>query len=555
MNSIRGHITAALLVGLFVLLAGCGALLYLYVRHALLSQFDESLLAKARTFAAMSEQEEEDDDDEHERAVSLRELPRDVQDTIERRAAGAPVTDIEQEDRDGTLVYRIEVIQDGVELEFSVSPTGEYLGSDGEFDFEVSEAALPEFQQSPNAEYYQVWEEDGEAIAKSPSLEDADLTQPRLWGNGPKHFDTILPDGREGRAVALCFAPRLERPVDTKGTGHNGDGPAELLVLVMARSRNEVNRALGIILTGLLFTGALLLISAALLVRWAVHRGLSPLGAVARQAATIDAGNLAYRFPTSPMPREMLPICHRLNELLERLEAAFLREKRFRSDVAHELRTPIAELRSLAEVGLRSSPSMGKSEELPQYLRDALAIAVQMERLVTALLTLARCESGQQAADLGRVEIVTLVKEAWRPFREKAGGRALAIDFQVPEEAFLETDGALLTAVLTNLFSNAVAYTPRSGKIQVGIKDTQNALELSISNTNDQLTREDLTHQFEPFWRKDKARSGSSHSGVGLAIVAAFANLLGTTLAADLPSHDLFNVTLGLKKDDGRCPP
>ena len=344
--------------------------------------------------------------------------------------------------------------------------------------------------------------------------------------------------------MVLRFVPRLEDRGENVNAAGNADASNDRLTLVMARSRTELNRALGILLSGLLLTGILLLTGAALLIRWAVQRGLRPLDAVADEAATIDAGSLAHRFPTSPMPQEVLPICVRLNELLERLEAAFRREQRFTSDIAHELRTPIAELRSLAEVGLMSATSSTRDEELSQYFRDALAIAVQMERLVAALLTLVRSESNLQVVDLQRVELAALVRDAWRPFREEAGERELSVDFQLPAEAFLETDRALLTAVFTNLFSNAVAYTPRLGKIAVRLTRKGDALVLSLSNTNDQLEQQDLAHMLEAFWRKDRARSDSSHSGLGLSVVAVFARLLGMDLTVDLASAELFQITL-----------
>ena len=174
MRSIRGQMTRALLAGLFALFAVCGVSLFLYVRHALLSQFDEGLLAKARTFAAMSEQDEEGEE-EDEREVSLRNLPTGAQEAIKKSAAGGFVNGVEQDSRDGAPVYNVEIVRNGIGAEFAVSTAGEYLGIGTEFDFEFSEAALPEFQPSSNAEYYQVWDEDGEAVAKSPSLEKANL--------------------------------------------------------------------------------------------------------------------------------------------------------------------------------------------------------------------------------------------------------------------------------------------------------------------------------------------------------------------------------------------
>ena len=574
MKSIRRQLMLGLLTGLLFLFAVCGAMLYIYVRHALLSQFDESLLDKVRAFAAMSEQDGENDDEENndedneeedeenddedndnedekgERSQRLHELPTAVQEAIEKHTGGGLVTEIERENRNGTLVYEIKVLRNGEKVEFKVSTSGEYLGSEDEFEFEFSEAALPEFQPSPNAEYYQVWDEDGKIVARSPSLEGRNLKRIRALLNKPRILNIVLPDGRPGRAVALMFNPRHgNRKSNNRGIEHTRRS-REYSTLTMARSRADLDRALGILLSGLLLTGVLLLASVLLLVHYTINKGLHPLSTMANEAATIDAGSLTHRFPTSSVPQEILPISIRLNGLLERLEAAFQREQRFTSDAAHELRTPIAELHLLAEIGLKSATTLTQDEELNQYFQDALDIANQMERLATTLLTLARCESGLQDVNLQNVELISIIEKAWKHFKEKAYRRKLTVEFHLPEEAFLATDSALLTAILRNLFANAVAYTPDAGKIMIDIKNEGNMLLVILSNTNNQLKQQDLEHLFEAFWRKDKARSSSSHCGVGLSVASSFARLLGIELTVDLPSESVFQISLAIPRQE-----
>ena len=312
----------------------------------------------------------------------------------------------------------------------------------------------------------------------------------------------------------------------------------------MAHSRADLNRTLRILMSGLVLTGVIVLTGGAILAGWVVQRGLSPLNVLAEQAAAIDAGDLAHRFPVEGLPSELRPISARLNGLLGRLEASFQREQRFTSDVAHELRTPIAELRSLAEVGLLSAPSIHRKEELSQYFRDALDIAEQMQRLVTALLALARCESGLQVVNLERIEISGLVRDAWAPFNEQARSRELAADLILPPEAHVETDRTLLTAILANLFSNAVAYTPRLGRIHLEVASEDSFLALTLVNDCLELDPQDMEHLSEPFWRKERARSSSAHSGVGLTLVGAFARLLGVSVSYELPARESFRVTL-----------
>jgi two-component system sensor histidine kinase QseC len=114
---------------------------------------------------------------------------------------------------------------------------------------------------------------------------------------------------------------------------------------------------------------------------------LRPLSSLAKRAETIHASSLQLRFPTDNIPVELLPIAQRLNDLLARLEASFAREQRFSADVAHELRTPIAELRTLAEVALKWPDDVNQAA-----LKEALNIALQMESVATGLMALARCD-------------------------------------------------------------------------------------------------------------------------------------------------------------------
>jgi len=118
-------------------------------------------------------------------------------------------------------------------------------------------------------------------------------------------------------------------------------------------ARDELTEALTALAFALLGCGAGLLALTVLVVPRLLRRELVPLDALAEQASHINADSLAMRFPISPLPGELIPISTRLNDLLARLELSFERERRFSADLAHELRTPIAELRTLAEVALK----------------------------------------------------------------------------------------------------------------------------------------------------------------------------------------------------------
>lgn len=249
------------------------------------------------------------------------------------------------------------------------------------------------------------------------------------------------------------------------------------------------------------------------------------------------------------MPRELEPVCGCLNGLLERLERAFARERRLTADAAHELRTPIAELRTLAEVGLAEAKT--GCPEMTGYFEDALGVTRRLESLVTALLYLARCEAGAQKAEMRPVDIAELTRELWRVL-SPITHTSYEVQLDVPEQAFVTADPELLKTILSNLLSNALAYTPSGGKIQVSIHRTGNLGDtipmvspkfswmVSIANTSHELLAADIEHVFEPFWQKHADRGDTGHCGLGLALVAACARLMAIPIRTEIAANTLF---------------
>lgn len=532
MTSIRKRLRFEVLAGMLAVWLICGAILYAYMLHALTDEFDDRTAELARTFSALSSHNESRF--EHEEVASLDALSPAVRETIESLSTEGEMEEIERVIRDGQVFFKVEMENNDIEREFLVSGTGQYLGVLDEFAFAFSRASLPEYQPGPDAAYFQVWEEDGEVLARSPSLGAESLVSSNVTTLTPGPFDVELPDARRGRAFLTRFQPQTA----------DGSLSDESVTLVMARSRADLDRVLAIMLSGLLIGGLVMAVLAAAIANRVVHRGLVPLDRLTAEAAAIDAQHLTRRFSTDNLPSELAPIAARLNELLDGLEQSFERERRFTSDVAHELRTPIAELRTLAEVGLRFDRDRESADTPEGYLSDALAISKQMEGIVSHLLALRRCESGKQTLQRCDTDLVALMQRTWRPFAQSAADRTLRTDFDLPSEAHIETDPALLTAILSNLFSNAVSYSPDGGVISVRLKSENGDWRLDISNANVDLEAQDVRKMTEPFWRKDAARSDATHSGLGLSLVSAFAEALGADFEPRLADSKRFQVSL-----------
>jgi signal transduction histidine kinase len=387
-----------------------------------------------------------------------------------------------------------------------------------------------ELNNDATPQFYELWRTNGAVCARSQSLSGADL--PRRFGPqaSPEIWNVNLPDGHAGRAIGLKFSPALEEE-EAKHLV-----PLEAIVVVAAE-RGSLDHTLDVLAIVLVLTGLLTILITVPVVGFSLRRGHAPLEQLARQAAAITADSLQTRFPVDSMPEELRPITARLNDLLRRLEESFERERRFSADLAHELRTPLAELRSLAEVEL-AWPEGGAAEKH----RETLNIALQMEALVTRLLELARCENGKLSLQIESVLITPLVEEVWHSLADRAKAKQLAFGFNAPPDAMIQTDRALLHSILTNLLSNSVEYAPQNGRVEIGWQVDEG--KMTISNTVQDLNPADVPHLFERLWRKDKSRTGNDHCGLGLALSQTFAELLGFSLEARFSGEKTLSISL-----------
>ena len=423
-------------------------------------------------------------------------------------------------------------------------------------DFDLSDVRLPDFQAGPAAQYFELWVLPDRLAARSASLGEARLSRIDLGSDAPRFWDLTLPDGRPGRAVALQLAVPPLRKRHKPAVPPYQLGAPQLVPppvvpprplwahLVVARERGSLDvvlRRLALAL-GLLGTGLLLLVP--FIVTRVARRALRPLDHFADRVAEIDAQSLSGQVAgSSQVPDELRPIAAKLNDLLARLHASFERERRFSADVAHELRTPLAELRAIAEVALRFPSDPDARATAFEDVRDA---AIQMERLVNSLRTLAACEGGGQTVATEAVDVGQLVEHTWARFADRARARSLSVQSGATAAHIVQSDPVLLESVIGNLFSNAIDHAPLGGVIEWAVAATTGQVTVSISNTNVDLRAEDVPHVFEPFWRKDAARTGGAHSGLGLSLAAAFAGLLAARLTLALESPDRVRAQLSL---------
>ncbi|MBN2561597.1 MAG: sensor histidine kinase N-terminal domain-containing protein [Phycisphaerae bacterium] len=406
-----------------------------------------------------------------------------------------------------------------------------------ELELEFNESSFPEFRSSQHAEYYELWLPDGQVFARSSSLGESDLERIEASPDKPTYQTTKLPDGRRGRLVGITFTPRQEDERD------HARKPMSV-TLVVGRETASIDGTLaqfGLVLVGV--CAAALLASVGILA-WFVRRGLRPVGDVASQIANVGEADLSARIRPAEIPGELQPIVDRLNGLLARLESAFKREKTFTADVAHELRTPLAGLRSTLEVSLSRQR---EADAHRKAMTDCLAVSRQMQQMVENLLGLARADANQLEVVREPVELGELLRECWAPLASRAVERGLQIDWKLAEACNLNTDRSKLQLVLHNVLDNAVAYADQGGQISVASHADDGRVAISVTNTGSVLTQEQAERSFDRFWRGDTSRVATGeHCGLGLSLCQKMMMLLGGSISVTSTGKGTFTASIVL---------
>lgn len=385
---------------------------------------------------------------------------------------------------------------------------------DGSILVAVSDAQLSGFGPTNPRRYFEIWDAAGHPRARSASLGQRDLPAVPKLTERPTLFPFRLPTGAMGRAVGLQFVPK---------------GATQPYRLVVASTVAGLNGDLNHVLQFAAICGLVLLAATVWIVPRVLRRGLEPLARLGEQAARIDSRSLATRFPVGELPEELQAIAGRLNGLLARIERSFERERRFSSDLAHELRTPLAELRSAAECALKWPESRH-----PEFDRETLEIAGSMEGMVARMLALARSDQGELEPQREPVVLANLVRDRWEHLAGRAQERGLRGEFALAPGS-IAADPVMLGSIVDNLLENAVDYGAPG--VIVIVADPLSPEILRVSNQVTDFTPDDLPRLFERFWRKEASRTGGRHVGLGLSLARAFAEAMGGRLEARMPGE------------------
>ena len=300
------------------------------------------------------------------------------------------------------------------------------------------------------------------------------------------------------------------------------DVNGQVYTVEMGVAADDVVETLHLFRSYLLMFAPLLLLVAAGGGYWLSRRALSPVDALVRTARAVSGTNLNSRLQKLETGDELQRLSDTLNEMLDRIESAFLRITQFTADASHELRTPVSLIRTEAELALRRSRG---EAEYKESLRHILLEAERTTALIEQLLSLARTDSGRETLHLQPVDLRQTLRGVVDGWQQVATIRNLqfsasldAPDDDAPDSSVMG-DETLLRRLADILLDNAFKYTPSPGSVHLSLEARGESAVISVQDSGIGIAEEDQSRIFERFYRVDKARSrAQGGAGLGLAI-------------------------------------
>ena len=371
---------------------------------------------------------------------------------------------------------------------------------------------------------YQIISSDRHVIASSPNW-------PRGFNSAPKkgkNYWSLSLHGAGYRAVRLENVPVLDREAAQTA-------PDPKLTVIYAAPTEEMGE---LVWRAGLFTVlaslALLGISTAVAFG-AIRRGLAPLQMLASSAARVSPQNWELQAPPEATSTfELAPLTQAMSTMLANLRRAFTSQREFLANAAHELKTPVAILKSTLQSLLQRPRS---SDEYRAGIEAALDDMARLEKLLHSMLRLARAEQwamGSMRPNLNQIELASNCELCIERLRPLADQRGVTIELRNLGNPALKADPEDLELVWGNLLENAIQYSPPHSKITVAVSGDRDFAEVSVQDQGLGISEAEISRIFERFHRGDASRARETGGyGLGLAISKAIIEAYGGHLNAE----------------------
>jgi heavy metal sensor kinase len=393
-----------------------------------------------------------------------------------------------------------DIVDDG--LESQVDDLKSFLGAQKKDATlaKISEEVEETYAIEHSGNYLQIYAENGELIYQSSFLQSHQLALAP-----PENIDRPIFRRRwfEHRPFRFML---LKLNVN----GHT-------YAVEMGAPADDAVETLSLFRSYLLMFAPLLLLVAAGGGYWLSRRALSPVDALVRTARDIGGTNLNSRLQKLETGDELQRLSDTLNEMLGRIETAFLRITEFTADASHELRTPVSLIRTEAELALRRSRG---EAEYKEALRHILLESERTTALIEQLLSVARADSGRETLHMQPVDLRQTLRSVVDGWQQVATLRSLQFSASIASnDSVVMGDEAALRRVADILLDNALKYTPSPGSVKLTLEQKGESAIIAVQDSGLGIAEEDQPKIFERFYRVDKARSREQGgAGLGLAI-------------------------------------
>lgn len=416
---------------------------------------------------------------------------------------------------------------------------------------------LPQFTAEMDQEFFQFVGDKGQVFLSSLSMpENSIIASPETRATR-RYLNVVLPNGKQGRLLRTRFLPKVDiedesgvvslleadlvmlsrrnTDIDVSLTRLENDRTSytrEPLVLILAIDREKLDKLILRVHFLLLVTGVFVILSIAWRTRRRIDETVKPLHEISSQLRKLNPENNEQRVFIGTSISELDLLVQQVNSLLERTEHAFIREKRFSGDVAHELRTPLAEIRTVIEMRDRWPNDLEFAEHFSSDLGKSTA---RMQRTVESLLVLSRAEGGNTQLE-EFTDLPEILREIVSATKEKANENKLHINLSIQPTTATLGGREEWFLIMTNLLENITAHSKPATRASIDLQviSSNNTIQLTLKNHVDDLQKSDLPMMFDRLWRKDKSRTSSLHSGLGLALVKSCAERIGATIESKL---------------------
>ncbi len=326
-----------------------------------------------------------------------------------------------------------------------------------------------------------------------------------LKGNGADHvFQTITLAEQDvkARVIAAVIGP------DT--------------ILQIGESLEEADEYLEIFLNLFIVLTGILIIASAFIGWYLARRALTDMADVTRTAEVISRGDYERRVEVKDRFQEIERLGMTFNHMLDRIQILLHSMKEINDNIAHDLRSPLARIRGIAEMTLSDDKTLGEYKEMAVNTIEECDSLMEM---INTMLDITEAEAGVNGGTEEEFDIVNIITEACELFRPIAEEKNILLDYHLPGSLPFRGDKKKMQRIVTNILENAIKYTPGPGSVTVAAKSENSEIRISVNDTGIGISAADLSHIFERFYRCDRSRPQGG-VGLGLSLAQAYAKTM-----------------------------